>query len=139
MRYYYLLLVFLSCSWALEDIEIVNQSSCDLKLVYTDTSQSIRSHKAPPSIKKHSSGEIKAAFIDKARPYDMFVDQYIATCSGSVVNIYIIGHPESSGWVASMEINGALTFANPSFRNVVGEVIESPYASYNDVILVDKA
>ena len=138
MRYNYLLLLFLSYSWALQDIELINRSSCNLKLVYTDVSPSISSHKAPSMIGKYSSGVIKASFTDKARPYDIFVDQYLATCSGSEINLYIIGHTEVSGWVASMEINDILTFANPSFRNVVGEVIESPYTSYNAVVVTDK-
>ena len=116
-----------------QHIAIMNQSSCGLRLVYSDSTPSIKNHSASKIIKSYSSGVIKANLPERASSSDMFVDQYVAHCQFADLYIYVIGHTKN--WVSSMELNDYITFGGDSHRNVVGETIESSYLEENLVLI----
>ena len=132
--------MFLLCGYCFaqdQHIQIMNESVCSLKLVYSDATPAIKNHFASSIIKPNSSGIIKARLPEKSSSSDIFVDQYVARCQFADLYIYIIGHSNTKGWVASMEINDYITFGGDSHHNVVGETIESPYLDDSLVVVKD--
>jgi hypothetical protein len=131
-----LFLTLSNISFATETIEIVNSSSCGLKLIYSNVSQSIIRHFAPKNINSKSSGFISVD-LEEGNISDLFVDHYLAHCPARDVSLYIIGHSYKVGWVASMESNLSLKIGGPSMHNEEGDILASQYGYYGKVYVYD--